>query len=85
MSSPLSFSIKGQGLKLDSAADMQPHLDALAVLGPDVEEIHLGGNTLGIEACEALAKVLPTLKKLKVGCCDWSPSSNESETSRPEL
>jgi Ran GTPase-activating protein 1 len=61
-----SFSIKGKGLKLTSAADIQPYIDELVALGPDVEEVHLGGNTLGIEACESLAKVLEGLKKLKV-------------------
>lgn len=66
MSSPKVFSIKGLGLKLNTAEDIQPHLDALKALGDDVEEVHLGGNTLGIEASEALAEVLKTLKHLKV-------------------
>lgn len=60
------FSIKGKGLKLTSREDIQPHLDALKALGDNVEEVHLGGNTLGIEASEALAEVLKTLPKLKV-------------------
>jgi Ran GTPase-activating protein (RanGAP) involved in mRNA processing and transport len=65
------FSIKGKGLKLTSREDIQPHLDALKALGDNVEEVHLGGNTLGIEASEALAEVLKTLPKLKVR---WSYS-----------
>lgn len=32
----------------------------------DVEEVHFGGNTLGVEASEALAEVLANLKSLKV-------------------
>jgi len=66
VNSATSFSIKGLGLKLDTAEHIQPHLDALKALGEGVEEIHLGGNTLGVEACKALAEVLPTLKSLKV-------------------
>lgn len=60
------FSLKGRGLKLTSAADIQPYIDELIALGPDVQEIHLGGNTLGIEACESLSNVLKDLKKLQV-------------------
>lgn len=59
------FSLVGQGLKLDSKADIQPHLDKLEQIA-DLEEIHLGGNTLGVEACQALANVLKTKKTLKV-------------------
>ncbi|CDZ97357.1 Ran GTPase-activating protein [Phaffia rhodozyma] len=62
----ISFSLKGQGLKLTSAQDAQPHIDALVALGPDVQEIHLGGNTLGIEASKAFAEVFKGLHKLKV-------------------
>ncbi len=59
-----SFSIAGKNLKLDSAADIEPHLEVLRAI-EGLEEVHLGGNTLGVEACEALAKELkqkPTLK-----------------------
>lgn len=66
MSTSTVFSLKGLGLKLDTAEQMQPHLDALQALGEGVTEIHLGGNTLGVPACEALAAVIPTLKNLKV-------------------
>lgn len=76
MSSPKSFSIKGLGLKLTSAADIEPHLDALRALGDDVQEVHLGGNTLGVEASEALAEVLKTLKQLKVRRDTCSRASN---------
>ncbi|PWN26729.1 RNI-like protein [Jaminaea rosea] len=61
----MSFSIAGRNLKLDSAADIQPHLDELNAI-PDLTEVHFGGNTLGVPACEALAAVLATKKKLRI-------------------
>jgi Ran GTPase-activating protein 1 len=59
------FSLEGKGLKLTTAEDIEPHLKALKD-HDQVEEVRLLGNTLGIEACEALAKVLETKKTLKV-------------------
>ncbi|KAF2869385.1 putative Ran GTPase-activating protein 1 [Massariosphaeria phaeospora] len=59
------FSLEGKGLKLTSAEDMEPHIKELRE-NPDVEEVRLLGNTLGIGASEALAKVLETKKKLQV-------------------
>jgi Ran GTPase-activating protein 1 len=59
------FSLEGKGLKLTTAEDIEPHLKALKD-HDQVEEVKLLGNTLGIEACEALAKVLETKKTLKV-------------------
>ncbi|KAJ1020575.1 hypothetical protein NDA13_005889 [Ustilago tritici] len=59
------FSLVGQGLKLDSKADIQPHLEKLEQI-TDLEEVHLGGNTLGVDACQALADVLKNKKTLKV-------------------
>lgn len=59
------FSLVGQGLKLDTKADIQQHLEKLDQI-TDLEEIHLGGNTLGVEACQALADVLKNKKTLKV-------------------
>lgn len=50
---------------MNTRADIEPHLKALREL-KDVEEVHFGGNTLGVEASEALAEVLSTLKSLKV-------------------
>lgn len=58
------FTLHGQGLKLDTRADIEPHL---ATLDPTtLEEIHLGGNTLGVEACEALGEVLAKCTNIKV-------------------
>ncbi|KAL1297631.1 hypothetical protein AAFC00_006188 [Neodothiora populina] len=64
MSSTKLFTLEGKSLKLDSAADIEPHLKDL-VASNDVEEARFQGNTLGVEACEALAKVLETKKTLK--------------------
>lgn len=65
MSAAKVFSLEGKGLRLDTAADVEPHIKALRD-NNEVEEIRLGGNTLGVEACEALAKVLETKKALQV-------------------
>lgn len=59
------FSLEGKGLKLDTAKDIEAHIQPLKD-NNDVEEVRFQGNTLGVEACEALAKVLETKKSLKV-------------------
>ena len=59
------FSLEGKGLKLDSAADVEAHIKPLRDM-PDVEEVRLLGNTLGVEACKVLGEVLETKKTLKV-------------------
>ncbi|TQV95670.1 hypothetical protein V2A60_000858 [Cordyceps javanica] len=58
------FSLEGKGLKLTTAADVEPHIADLRA--NDVEEVHLLGNSLGIEACKVLGEVLATKKNLKV-------------------
>ena len=68
MSTDKLFSLEGKGLKLTTAEDIEPHIKALKE-NDAVEEVRFLGNTLGIEACEALAKVLETKKSLKVRCC----------------
>lgn len=70
MSSEKLFSLEGKGLKLTTAEDIEPHIKALQE-NDAVEEVRFLGNTLGIEACEALAKVLETKKSLKV-CLPFS-------------
>ncbi|OJT09438.1 Ran GTPase-activating protein 1 [Trametes pubescens] len=58
------FSLLGQGLKLNSRADIETHL---AGVDPTViEEIHLGGNTIGVEAAQALADFLAKTTHLRV-------------------
>ncbi|KAF2636728.1 ran GTPase activating protein 1 [Massarina eburnea CBS 473.64] len=59
------FSLEGKGLKLTTAEDIEPHIKDLKE-NADVEEVKFLGNTLGIGASEALAKVLETKKKLQV-------------------
>ncbi|KAF2808567.1 ran GTPase activating protein 1 [Mytilinidion resinicola] len=65
MASAKIFSLEGKGLKLDTAEDIEPHIKALRE-NDDVEEVRFLGNTLGIGASEALAKVLHTKKKLQI-------------------
>jgi hypothetical protein len=67
------FSIQGRGLHLDTAADIEPHLRDLRAVRDTVEEIHLGGNTLGVEASLALSKVLKELTALKVSPLTMHP------------
>ncbi len=50
------FTLQGKGLKLNSAADIAPYLENIDPA--QIEEIHLGGNTIGVEAAEALGKFL---------------------------
>ncbi|RDA89224.1 hypothetical protein CP532_0558 [Ophiocordyceps camponoti-leonardi (nom. inval.)] len=58
------FTIEGKGLKLDTAADLEPHIAQLRAR--DVEEVRLLGNTLGVEACKVLGEILATKKNLRV-------------------
>ncbi|KFG87673.1 ran GTPase activating protein 1 [Metarhizium anisopliae] len=58
------FTIEGKGLKLDTAADVEPHIQDLRA--NDVEEVRLLGNTLGVEACKVIGEVLATKKNLKI-------------------
>ena len=58
------FSLKGQALKLDTAADLQKHIGPLQD-STDVEEVHIEGNTIGVEASRSLAKILETKSTLK--------------------
>lgn len=63
-----TFSIQGKNLKANSAQDLEPYLTELKGL-EDVEEVIFGGNSLGVEACQAIAEVLKSKSKLKVGLC----------------
>lgn len=58
------FSLRGQALKLNTAEDIQKYIGPLES-SDDVEEIHLEGNTIGVGAAEALAKVLATKSTLR--------------------
>jgi len=59
------FSLEGKSLKLDNAADIEGHIQPLQN-NPDIVEVRFQGNTLGVEACKALAKVLESKTKLEV-------------------
>ncbi|WFD31360.1 Ran GAP Rna1 [Malassezia sp. CBS 17886] len=59
------FDIVGRSLKLDSKEDIAPYLVELEAIDP-LYEVHLGGNTLGVDACVALADVLRRKKSLRV-------------------
>ncbi|XP_071949839.1 ran GTPase-activating protein 1-like [Antedon mediterranea] len=50
-------SFKGQSLKLDEAKDALPIVNAIEE-AKDVQSLRLEGNTLGVEAAEAIAKAL---------------------------
>ena len=58
------FSLQGKGLKLDLRSDIIPHLKD--VDPTTIEEVHLGGNTIGVEAAKALAEFLEKTTALKV-------------------
>jgi len=59
------FTIKAATLKFETRDDLLPYLAPL-IENPDVEEVHLSGNTYGVEACKFLGEVLSTKKNLKV-------------------
>ncbi|PYI02099.1 RNI-like protein [Aspergillus sclerotiicarbonarius CBS 121057] len=65
MAPPKVFSLEGKGLKLDTAEDIETHIQPL-LESTDYTEIRFGGNTLGVPACERLAAVLSTQKNLAV-------------------
>lgn len=65
MSTSKTFSILGKNLKANTKSELEPYLSELESLD-DVEEVHFGGNSLGVEACQAIAEVLRTKTKLKV-------------------
>lgn len=61
---PKIFTIHGKSLKLNTRADIEPHLkDVDPTL---IEEIHFGGNTLGVDASTALAEFLSKATNIKV-------------------
>jgi Ran GTPase-activating protein (RanGAP) involved in mRNA processing and transport len=58
------LSLQGKGLKLDSRADIEPWIrDVDPTI---VEEVHFGGNTIGVDAAKALAEFLEKTTVLQV-------------------
>ena len=64
VSDPKIFTLHGRGLKLDTRADIEPYLTGFDPAL--IEEVHFGGNTVGIEASEAIADFLGKTTSLKV-------------------
>ncbi|KAL1925557.1 uncharacterized protein VTP21DRAFT_440 [Calcarisporiella thermophila] len=56
--------LEGRGLKLNTAEDVREFVEQL--MQQDVEEIRLSGNTIGVEAAEALAGALKHKKHIKI-------------------
>jgi Ran GTPase-activating protein 1 len=52
-----TFSLAGEGLKLNTAEDLSSHIQSL-IESKDVTHVDLSGNTFGVPACEALAPIL---------------------------
>lgn len=66
-SSKSIYSIEGKNLKLTSREDIEPYITEINAI-EDLQEIHLGGNTLGVGACQALGDALKTKTALRVRC-----------------
>lgn len=65
MAPPKVFSLEGKGLKLDTAEDIEAHIEPL-LESNDFTEVRLGGNTFGVAASERLASALSAQKNLEV-------------------
>lgn len=60
-----TFSLQGLSLKLDSAQDINVHLSQ--VQDPSlINKVHFGGNTIGVEAAQAIGAFLKQTTNLKV-------------------
>ncbi|KAM0792138.1 hypothetical protein ACM66B_004837 [Microbotryomycetes sp. NB124-2] len=59
------FSLEGRVLKFDTRESIEPHLKELNDVS-ELEEVRFGGNTLGVEACSAVADALVSKSQLKV-------------------
>ena len=59
-----NLTLHGKGLKLNTREDIEPYLKNIDPT--QLEEIHLGGNTIGVEASRALAEFLAKTQVLKV-------------------
>ncbi|CAE6483940.1 hypothetical protein ACGC1H_006792 [Rhizoctonia solani] len=59
------FTIHGKGLTLSTREDIEPYIKQMREI-KDLEEVHFGGNTLGVEACKAIAEVLKEVDTIKI-------------------
>ncbi|KAH9983312.1 hypothetical protein BJV74DRAFT_886876 [Russula compacta] len=62
----MNYSIEGLGLKLNTREDIAPYLQQIEPNITQLEEIHLCGNTIGVDAAQALAEVLKKASALRV-------------------
>lgn len=69
MAPPKVFSLEGKVLKLNSAEDINAHIQPL-VDNTDYTEVRFGGNTLGIAASQRLAVVLKNQTCLEAAYLD---------------
>ena len=58
------FALSTSSLRLDTASDIQPHVQPL-IDSKSITSIHLGGNTLGAPACAHLAPILSSQQHLE--------------------
>ena len=72
------WSILGKNLKANTAQELEPYLSDLKNLD-NVEEVHLGGNSLGVEACQAIAEILKVKMVLKVSNVETCPPLLEAD------
>lgn len=63
------LSYKGQGRKLDNAQSVEEIVKEIKDF-KGLQALRLEGNTIGVEAAQAIAKALETKKEFK--CCYWS-------------
>ncbi|KAK4048742.1 Ran GAP Rna1 [Microbotryomycetes sp. JL221] len=59
------FSLEGRVLKFDTRESIEEHVQHLQDVS-NLEEVRFGGNTLGVDACAAVADALSTKNTLKV-------------------
>ncbi|CAE6436238.1 unnamed protein product [Rhizoctonia solani] len=59
------FTIHGKSLTLSTREDIEPYIKQMREI-KDLEEVHFGGNTLGVEACKAIAEVLKEVDTIKI-------------------
>lgn len=65
MVAPLTYSLQGKGLKLNTAADVAEFCTEMDAV-PGLTEICLSGNTFGVEAAKAISKSIAKQTCLKV-------------------
>ncbi|KAK4957092.1 Ran GAP Rna1 [Elasticomyces elasticus] len=62
---PTTFSLRNRALKLNTAADLTPHIQPLLQSPSKITSLDLSGNTIGVEAAAALAKLLESQSQLR--------------------